>query len=357
MSEGVLVDTKSAIEAKYDAQKIAFAPIVFQAARSLRDLGILDLIQTKKRKGITANEISKDLGIDLYGVKVLLELGETVELVYSEDDKFYITKTGYFILNDELTRVNMDFVHDVCYKGMFSLDQSIIKKEPTGLEVFGKWNTIYEALSQLPEKVKKSWFSFDHYYSDIAFSEVLPIVFEDKPKMIFDVGGNTGKWALQCVKYNDSVNVTILDLPGQLNVALKNMANEGFGDRVKGCEINLLDTNNEFPDSPDAIWMSQFLDCFSEAEIVNILQMAGRSMKKETNLFILETYWNRQRFEASKFSLQATSLYFTNMANGNSKMYHSDDLYKCVEEAGMVVIDDIDDIGVSHTLLKVRLKS
>ena len=35
-------DKKSAFQAQFDAQKIAFAPIMFQAARSLRDLGILE---------------------------------------------------------------------------------------------------------------------------------------------------------------------------------------------------------------------------------------------------------------------------------------------------------------------------
>ena len=34
-------DNKSALDAKSDAQKIAFAPIMFQAAKALRDLRIL----------------------------------------------------------------------------------------------------------------------------------------------------------------------------------------------------------------------------------------------------------------------------------------------------------------------------
>ena len=48
-------------------------------------------------------------------------------------------------------------------------------------------------LAQLPDQVQKSWFEFDHYYSDNAFPEVLPIVFANKPKRLLDVGGNTGK--------------------------------------------------------------------------------------------------------------------------------------------------------------------
>jgi len=41
MKENIGSDKKSALQAKFDAQKIAFAPIMFQAAKALRDLGIL----------------------------------------------------------------------------------------------------------------------------------------------------------------------------------------------------------------------------------------------------------------------------------------------------------------------------
>ena len=74
-------DTKSALQAKFDAQKIAFGPIMFQAARSLRDLGILKLIRSRRKEGIEMEEIARELNLSLYGVKVLLEAGLSMELV------------------------------------------------------------------------------------------------------------------------------------------------------------------------------------------------------------------------------------------------------------------------------------
>ena len=64
-------------------------------------------------------------------------------------------KTGHFILHDPLTITNMNFVHDVNYKGLFDLDKSIETGKPVGLKEFGEWTTIYEGLSQLPEQVQK----------------------------------------------------------------------------------------------------------------------------------------------------------------------------------------------------------
>ncbi len=156
-------EQKSALQAKFDAQKIAFAPIVFQAAKALRDFGILKLIRKQRDAGITAEEIAEKVNISLYGVKVLLEVGLSSELVRLIDEKYVIAKTGYFLLSDDLTRVNMNFVNDICYQGMFDLQSAIKEEKPIGLKVFGDWNTIYEALSSLPKSAQKSWFEFEHF--------------------------------------------------------------------------------------------------------------------------------------------------------------------------------------------------
>ncbi len=348
----------AAVDAKFEAQKLSFAPVAFQCARVLRETGVLQTVAEAGPAGVSVNDIVSKTGVSEYGVRVLLDMGASLYLVdYSNNkDHFVLMKTGYFVLHDEMTRVNMDFVHDVCYEGLFHLDEAIRDEKPAGLKVFGKWKTIYEGLAELPEQVRKSWFAFDHYYSDNAFDRALEIVFEEPIKKLFDVGGNTGRFALECVKFNPDVEVTILDLPGQLKDAANTAREHGFETRIKGHEINLLDSNQPLPAGADAIWMSQFLDCFSKPEIASILQRAVAAMQPNTRLYIMETYWDRQRFEAATYSLNATSLYFTAMANGNSRMYHSKDMIELLHEAGMIVDQDVDHIGMGHTLFRCRLK-
>lgn len=66
-----------------------------------------------------------------------------------------------------MTRVNFNFVKDVCYKGAEKLTESFITGEPKGAKaMFGDAATIYPYLSKLPQDMKNSWFEFDHYYSD-----------------------------------------------------------------------------------------------------------------------------------------------------------------------------------------------
>jgi hypothetical protein len=327
--------------------------MVFQATVAMRRLGILDRLYANPA-GLTAVEIAQALAISEYGIKVILEVGLSSGIVALSEGRFTLTKTGYFLLKDELTTVNLNFVADVCYDGMRYLTDAIVEQKPKGLQVFGAWDTIYEGLSQLPEPVQASWFAFDHYYSDRAFPSVLRVVFERPIGRLLDIGGNTGKWALQCVAHDPRVHVTILDLPGQLEKAKRNIQAAGMSERVACQPIDLLNDAAAWPKGADAIFMSQFLDCFSAPQIVSLLKRACAAMSASTSLYILETFWDRQQHEAAAFSLHNTSLYFTCLANGNSKMYHSSEMRECVAAAGLRIVREVDAVGDFHTLLECK---
>ncbi len=345
-------EPKTAFEAREAAQWIAFGPVIFQSARILRDSGILKVIDSGPPQGLTLAEITTLVNMPLYGVRVLLESGLGMGLVLMNEKKYTLGKTGYFILHDSLTKVNMDFVQDVNYKALFHLEESIQTGKPVGLKEFGEWNTIYEALAHLPEHVQKSWFDFDHFFSDDAFKYVLPNVYSGRVKNILDIGGNTGKWAIESVNHAPDIHVTIMDLPGQLNVAKRKIEELGLQQRVSFIAANILDESIKIPKGFDAIWMSQFLDCFSEAEIISILKRCHEALDENGQIMVLEPFWDRQRYKIAAFCLQQTSLYFTTTANGNSQMYSAETFLNCVEQAGFVVSEQIDNIGLSQTLLK-----
>ena len=90
-------DTRNALEAKEYAQWIAFAPMVFQASRIMRDNGILQQIEKTRRTGITLEDLVEKVKLPTYNVRVLLEAGLGIGLVYITDGKYFLTKTGYFI--------------------------------------------------------------------------------------------------------------------------------------------------------------------------------------------------------------------------------------------------------------------
>ena len=350
----------SARDAQRLAEFIAFGPVVFQASRLMVKFGILDMLRDSDQ-GMTRQEIVEQTKLSDYAVKCLLEASLCIGtiLVNTETERYSLSKTGWFLLTDPATRANLDFNHDVNYEGWFLLEESLKEGRPAGLKHFGEWPTVYEALSSLPPQVQKSWFGFDHFYSDSSFPEALNIVFgENKTRTLLDVGGNTGRWATQCVNYDKDVNVTILDFPQQIGLMKEATKDVAGADRIHGFGTNLLDPNAALPTDKhyDVIWMSQFLDCFSGEQIVSILQRAVKIMDKDTRLYIMETLWDRQRFEPAALCLTLTSLYFTAIANGNSKMYNTEDMTSYVEAAGMEVETIHDNLGQGHSIMVCRLK-
>ena len=349
-------ETLTAMQAQRAAHEISQGPVVFQVSRLMVKFGILQQLIDSDR-GLTIAEIAEKTNLSEYAVKILVEASLCIGTVLCrDDDKFVCSKMGWFLQNDTAVKVDMDFNHDVNYLGMFHLEEALLNGKPEGLKVFGSWATIYEGLSSLPRKVQESWFGFDHFYSDGAFEEAFGIVFADKPHKLLDVGGNTGKWALYCVSHDDEVEVTVMDLPQQIELLKKNTAGKCGADRIHGHGCNILDSDTAFPTGFDVIWLSQFLDCFSETEITDILSRARLSMSKHTKLYIMETLWDRQRFETASYILTQTSVYFAAMANGNSKMYHSEDMIRCVERAGLTIEKIYDGVGAGHSILQCVVK-
>ena len=349
-------ETCTAQEAQRMAEYIAWAPVVFQVSRLMVKWGILDALRDSN-DGLTLEEIMRVGSLSRYAAKVLTDasLSAGIILVNTETDRFSLSKTGWFLLTDSATRVNLDFNHDVNYRGLFHLDEALREGRPAGLQTLGQWKTIYEGLSQLPEQVQKSWFGFDHFYSDGSFSTALDIVFARKPRRLMDVGGNTGRFALRCVEHSADVRVTIVDLPGQIGMMKEQISGRAGAARIEGFATDMLAAETRLPSGEwDVIWMSQFLDCFSEDEICAILHKAAQVMTPKTRLYIMETFWDRQRFETASLCLTMTSVYFTAMANGNSKMYHSDDFIRQIKLAGLRVAQIHDGIGQGHTLLEVE---
>ncbi len=342
----------TAIQAQYEAQKIAFAPIVFQVVRTMRDLNILDVL-SKNKDGLTYEELAKQCNLSPYGIQVLCETALSAGVVFIKDEKVTLSKIGFFINSDKMTNANMNYNHHVNYQGLFYLDDAIKNEKAEGLKVFGNWDTIYPALSTLPKDAKESWFTFDHLYSDSAFSSAINKLEELNPKKLLDIGGNTGKFATLFATSNPNTEITIMDLPQQIKLAKQTIYEKNI-QNISTYEANILLEETLIPKDFDIYWMSQFLDCFREEQIIFILKKIKESMNEKSEICIMEPFWDKQNNETAAYCVINTSPYFTAMANGYSKMFKYTDFIKFLEVAGLKIIETIDNVGLCQTIIRCK---
>lgn len=361
-----------------DAQQMAFlyawGPAVFQTARLLVEWGILEQIDNAQCSmhddgspvhrftdspvtGLTIDEVAEKTGQSRLSVACLMEAGLTTRilLIDPETERYRLSKIGWFLLHDEMIHVDQTFCQQVNYEGMFRMDEALRTNQPVGLEHFGSWPTIYEALSNLPQPVREAWLNYDHYFSDNSFDEALNIVFATPKKTLLDIGGNTGEFALKCVQKDPQVQVTVCDLPQQITMMRQAIKGHEGADRISGLGMDLLDDNNRFPQQYDAIWMSQFIMCFTDEDILRILARTKDAMTEDSRLYLMEVMWNRQAFPSAAFCQTMNSLYFATMAAGNTKMHSSDEVVTLLHKAGLQVEQIHDNMGPGgHSLMVVK---
>ena len=343
---------QSAFDARFDAQKIAFGPVVFQCVRYAWKRGILQAVADAGDAGRTAAELKAAGGWSEYVLKVVLETCLSAGVVYLEEGRWVLDKAGFVVLTDPITQVNIDFNHDVCYQALFDLERTLDAERPLGLKVFGDWSTVYEGLSQLPEPARTSWFAFDHHYSDVSFPAILPDVFATAPRKLMDIGANTGKFALAALGFDAHVELHAVDLPGQLAVLDGNLAAAGLRARAVLHPTDMLDDAAALPGGMDLVWMSQFLSCFSEDAIASIFRRVAAALAPRGQVLVMDTFWDRQRYDIASYCLINTSPYFNNLASGNSKVYESGDYIRLARAAGLELQTARDGIGYCHSLLR-----
>lgn len=84
--------------------------MLFQAALSLRELGILEYLDHLSPRGAALQEIARHAGLDEAAAGVLVDMGLSGCIIYRSEGLYYLTKAGSYLQNDPMTRVYMDFV-------------------------------------------------------------------------------------------------------------------------------------------------------------------------------------------------------------------------------------------------------
>lgn len=342
------------LQAFEKAQSIAFAPFVFQAVAAAKESGLLQALG-ESETALSIDALAQKTKLSQYAVTVLCDILAASEVIECDENHAYrLSRVGECLIYDRMTEVNFDFSNLVNYAPLKHTLEALKTGKAAGLKEYdANWQTIYPHLKDLPKDSRKAWFAFDHFHSDSAYQAALNIL-KDRPVRYFvDIGGNTGRFTKKALATWPESRACIVDLPEQIELMRQNPDLKNLQDRIDTVSINWLDPEAQplIKEKVDLIWMSQFLDCFSRAEAVSILKRAKNLARQNgAMLAILEPLVDHQRNRAATLSIACSSLYFSCLANGNSKFFSSEELRGIIDESGLVVESVHEPIGVGHSL-------
>ena len=192
-----------------------------------------------------------------------------------------------------------------------------------------------------------------NFHSDSAYQAALDVIREKNIRYFLDIGGNTGRFTFKALKTWPKSKACIVDLPEQITLMKHNSTLSSVADRIDTYPINWLDKSSKplINKNIDLIRMSQFLDCFSREQAISILKRVhSLASEKQATIAILEPLVDKQRNSAATLSIASTSLYFSCLANGNSKFFTSKELKEIIDEAGLQIVSIHEPLGVGHSL-------
>ena len=338
-----------------DAQKLAFAPFIFKACSAALKTGLLDAV-VRAEKPVPREALARTLGLTPYAVAVMADILKPAGVLEESEEGLSATQVGSLLVLDDMTRANFFFTDDVNYDALSKTLESLTEGRPAGLAAFNPgWKTIYPHLPELPPAAQKAWFGFDHYHSDRAYRAALDLLEPLSPRHLVDIGGNTGRFTREFLLRFPTSRATLVDLPVETEALRDRPEMAGLLERLDAVSIDwLTDAPLTGTDGADLYWMSQFLDCFSPDEAVSILERTRAAMAPGAVLAVLEPIVDEQRHQAAELSLAATSLYFTVLANGNSRFFAGAELRAIFRRAGFAVVSEHPALGISHTLFILK---
>src|SRR5215217_564255 len=94
---------QSAFAARFEAQKIAYGPVVFQCVRYAWKRGMLQAIADAGDTGLSVETLAQDGRWSAYALKVVLETCLSAGVVLLEDGRYALDKAGFVVLTDPIT--------------------------------------------------------------------------------------------------------------------------------------------------------------------------------------------------------------------------------------------------------------
>jgi SAM-dependent methyltransferase len=234
--------------------------------------------------------------------------------------KFYNTESAKAFLVQGSSDYLGDMEHlSSLWDAWGDLNEAVAKGEPVK----------YEDLSEKDDEWIEAYISSNHWKACIEANEIINSINLRNVTKVLDLGGGTGKYAVEFVKAKSDIQAVVVDYPNVIEHTKDYIAKSGLSDKIttmSGDYLNLDSYGNDF----DLVIISNIIQYNSIWTNVKMLQRIYDSLKSGGQLVIHDQIISDDRTSPEKAALYALNM-LVNTKDGNC--YTETDIWIMMKEA------------------------
>lgn len=295
----------------------------------------------KERPGSTLDEITSELGLEERAGHTLLLGCCAFELVRKDGDGYHNTAATDLVADDpdDFMPVIIRYTHEMLYRPMGWLYESLVQNENLGLErellAGSPATTLYELLAE-DKNLEKVWTAMMDHQSRSVVEDLVNAVDFSSYHHVLDVGGGTGTNSISFAQRWPHLRATILELPNVAKMANDHIAEVGLSERVRAVGTDIM--QDEFPTSShDCVVFSRFLEIWSPEQVRTLLAKAYRALEPGGHLVIVACAEKDDETGPAHAAFMAA--YLHTIASPEGRIYTPREFEQWYTEAGFEPMD------------------
>ena len=311
---------------------LSMGPIAFQLVRCAVKIGIFD--ELDRKEGQTVEEMSAALNLELHPLNICLRALEYLKLLINIEQQYYnhpLYTMSFLKKHRDIfhSDTQLEYMHHIVGPACSFLEESLMTNKPHGLyNLFGTDCNFYEAISK--DKAKFTY--FDAFMKNITNrnkDRVTSDSFFSKHRKILDVGGSTGDIAISLAQHHPALEVTVLDFPEILKIALNKFSEHGLENRL---DTYTGDPLKELPQGYDCMLFFHFFDIFSPRDIRVLLKNAYAALPSQGSIGIFTPV----NYDNTVTHSDLFGPYFLCLAEGQGKFYTKEQIVEWIQKENFI---------------------
>jgi L-tyrosine C(3)-methyltransferase len=310
----------------------------FQYLRAGVELGLFELLRGSP--GRTRGQIGSELGLPERSLDILL-LGVTSLGLTERTGEGYTNSATVSELFDkghwELVKAVVGFEAYITYPGLADFTESLRANSNVGLRRYpGDGATLYHRLTGDP-KLLQTFYHFMGTWSAIASKHLIRYADFSSSRRILDVGGGDATMAIAVAAANPQVQVTVMEIPGVVDLARKKVEGANLSDRIQVIEGDIF--ADSYPDGHDTAMFVHQLQIWPLDRNTKLLTTAYSALPADGRVIIM----NSMSEDDGDGPLMAAlaSPFFAAVAGEGGMIYAWKKYEDCLTAAGFTKIERI----------------